>query len=287
MSLSKVLPDTFDEDLQTIVEKYKVLGDAPYDFANKNNSTTLRKKAENIDREHFEDVYNMQYDYLHGRRDPPTPYINTGFWVSRVYINYAPGDITIPTALRRFSQRFRECVLTHPNLLNYRGGGSSFNVPHFRPLSGLDVCIYNVFSCSAFIEDAVELFQEPLDDTPGAPNAVRVASYFAFFDDPNSVDNGSGLFFINLDASSVNYGKVYSYSSSDDGAIFKVADSFDEFIHILATEADEFLSGEWTDNDEGIFSGPTSKRLSLCDYFWVRDSLDRTTAGVREARPQA
>lgn len=57
--------------------------------------------------------------------------------------------------------------------------------------------------------------------------------YYLIFSDYNSIDNGAGFLYINLNPKSTEYDHVYSYSSSDDGVSRLVATSFVGLIYAL------------------------------------------------------
>ena len=63
-------------------------------------------------------------------------------------------------------------------------------------------------------------------DNPHFEKDVYIKDWFGIFIDNNSVDNGRGCLYINLNPDSPEFNHVYSYSSSDEGHTAFVADSF-------------------------------------------------------------
>lgn len=88
---------------------------------------------------------------------------------------------------------------------------------------------------------------------------IYYKEWFSIALDPQSVDNGCGSLYTNLNVDSEEYGHIYSYSSADEARVNYVCESFSDFIRIL-------LSNEY-------MKGPIGSKVckydiqSICDYF--------------------
>lgn len=88
---------------------------------------------------------------------------------------------------------------------------------------------------------------------------IYYKEWFSFAVDPQSVDNGHGSLYTNLNVDSEEYGHIYSYSSADEGCFNYVCESLSDCIRIL-------LSNEY-------LKGPVGFKIcefdipSICDYL--------------------
>jgi len=75
-----------------------------------------------------------------------------------------------------------------------------------------------------------EIFEDYSETNPAI---INLNDWVEFLTDANSVDNGAGRCFINLNPDAYEYGWILSYSSNDDGTLNIVAKSFTEMIEFL------------------------------------------------------
>jgi len=247
MALSKILTDEIDSYIENISKKYKILGEKPYSIDTNFICREIKDNLKQVTIQEFEDKLGLEI----GKSDDNNIHFIDNY--EKLYLNFDIHEIVIPDDMLKFYSKYDGCILTHKNLTKYVSYNLSLLQPKFCKLHEL-FCATEIFRIADFE------FDPRIAEEDGQVNAL---DYLVFCEDPHSLDNGNGFFCTCLNPESINYRKIYSFSSTDDGNFVEIASTFTEFLYILSENADRLLSGKWDDD----FKEKRYKyALSICDF---------------------
>lgn len=180
------------------------------------------------------------FDEGYYRKECASDVVELGYVFENIHFDFTvTNNLTLPNDLANFY------LLTNGGLM------LNNNLSLFHPLKKIEP--FNICWPTYHCEENLHITNKTA--------VLRPSDWFSFYHDSNSVDNGMGRLYTNLNPTAAEFGCIYAYSSSDDGITSMVAPSFEKFAHLIL-------------NGNTMFPPWDSiKYLSLCDYYNYKKRL--------------